>query len=101
MFKDLIRLNVKKFDLGGARLVYRKDSKFAGMQSFKKGMGAELKKGYIFTYDRSKIKKKIFYIIVRIYLFLKGKKFEGEGFQQTNKLINEYKSSQDQDIIVL
>ena len=101
LFKNLIRLNVKKLDLGGARLVYRKDSKFAGIQLFKKLMGAELKKGYIFTYDRSKIKKKIFYIIVRIYLFLKGKKFEGEGFQQTNKLINEYKSSQDQDIIVL
>ncbi len=94
-------MNVKKLDLGGARLVYRKDSKFAGIQLFKKLMGAELKKGYIFTYDRSKIKKKIFYIIVHIYMFLKGKKFEGEAVQQINKLINEYKSSQDQDIIVL
>lgn len=101
LVKDLIRLNVNKLDLGGARLVYRKDSKFAGIQLFKKGMGAEVKKGYMFTYDRSKIKKKIFYIIVRIYLFLKGQKFEGEDLKQTNKLINEYKSSQDPDIIVL
>lgn len=99
--KDLKRLNIKKLDRGGARLIYRKDSKFAGIQSFKKGMGAELKKGYIFTYDRSKIKKKIFYIMVRTYLFLKGKKFEGEIVQQTKKLINEYKSSKDEDIIVL
>ncbi|MBT8380669.1 MAG: hypothetical protein KJN64_15785 [Ignavibacteria bacterium] len=101
LFMDLIRLNVKKLDLGGARLVYRKDSKFAGIQLFKKGMGAELKKGYTFTYDRSKIKNKIFYIIVRLYLFLKGKKFEGASLKQTNKLINEYKSSQDPDIVVL
>jgi lipid II:glycine glycyltransferase (peptidoglycan interpeptide bridge formation enzyme) len=99
--KDMIRLNIKKFDLMGARLVYRKDSKFAGIQNFKNGMGGELKKGYMFIYDRSKIKKKIFYIIVYIYLFLTGKKFEGEGVQQINKLINEYKSSQDPDIVVL
>jgi hypothetical protein len=64
-------------------------------------MGAELRRGYTFTYAPSRIKKKIFCIIVCFYMLLTGKKYEGNVIQQIRKLKSEYKSSKDQNIVIL
>jgi hypothetical protein len=101
VMEDLEKLNINKHYLGGARPLYLKDSKFAGIQLFKKGMGAKLERGYIFVYERSKFRKKLFYLILHIYLFLTGKKFDGNVVEQIKSLEKEFKSSNNSNIIIL
>ena len=99
--KDLIRLNIKKFDLMGVRLVYRKDSKFAGIQRFKKGMGGALSRGFIFSYTLNKINYKIFNMAVYIYCHLKGNMYQKDVIEQTKKLEKEFELSHTSEIVKL
>ncbi|WP_187647901.1 lipid II:glycine glycyltransferase FemX [Nitrosophilus labii] len=67
---------VRFYDFVGARLCVNKGSKFEGIQKFKSRFGAELKKGYTFRIVINPLKFKLFNIVVKTYLGLKGLKYE-------------------------
>jgi len=65
-------LGVKNYDFVGARINFEKGSKYEGLDRFKKRFGGELKKGYTFRYVVNPLKFKLFNIISKNYLKLKG-----------------------------
>ena len=101
IIKLLIEMHVPKYDFMGARLMYRKGSKFEGIQQYKKSLGTELDKGYIFSYVANKINYKLFNTLVKIYTRFTGKEYEGDVIRQTKTLEEEYAKTQSEDIVVL
>jgi len=70
--KILQSRGVRVYDFVGARIKYEKGSKYEGLQRFKERFGASLQKGYAFRYIVNPFKFKLFNIISKSYLKLKG-----------------------------
>jgi len=70
--KILHRRGVKVYDFVGARINVEKGSKYEGLQRFKERFGATLQKGYAFRYIVNPLKFKLFNLISKNYLKLKG-----------------------------
>jgi len=70
--KILKNRDVQKYDFVGARINFKTGSKYEGLDRFKKRFGGELNKGFAFRFVVNPIKFKLFNIISKIYLKLKG-----------------------------
>jgi len=70
--KILKEKKVLKYDFVGARLNFKKGSKYEGLDRFKSRFGGTLIKGYAFRYVVNPIKFKLFNILSKTYLKLKG-----------------------------
>ena len=64
--------NVKMYDFVGARINFEKGSKYEGLDRFKNRFGTSLTKGFAFRTVVSPLKFKMFNLISKIYLKLKG-----------------------------
>lgn len=65
-------LGVKSYDFVGARLHVEPGSKFEGIQRFKSRFGSCLDSGYTFNVIFSPVKFKLYNLIAKLYLSLKG-----------------------------
>jgi len=63
---------VKKYDFVGARIDFEKGSKYEGLDRFKSRFGTTLIKGYSFRTIINPFKFKMFDILSRVYLKIKG-----------------------------
>lgn len=83
--KFLISKGVKSYDFVGARIVSSKESKYYGIQKFKRSFNPELKQGYVFRMIYNPVKFKLFEFMVSVFYFLKGGKYEGDPIDQILK----------------
>jgi lipid II:glycine glycyltransferase (peptidoglycan interpeptide bridge formation enzyme) len=67
---------VKEYDFVGARFCVKKGSKYEGIQRFKSRFGTTIEKGYVFRKVFNPVKFKIFHIMAKNYLRLKGLDYE-------------------------
>jgi len=65
-------LGLQKYDFVGARINFKKGSKYEGLDRFKNRFGGALNKGYSFRYIINPLKFKLFNILSKSYLKLKG-----------------------------
>lgn len=70
--KYLQNLNIKTYDFVGTRINIKEGSKQAGIDRFKRKFNPTLKEGYAFRTIISPLKYKLFTIVSRSYLKLKG-----------------------------
>ena len=70
--KTLKKEGILVYDFVGARINVEKNSKYEGIQTFKSRFGASLQKGYAFRYIVNPFKFKLFNIVSKSYLKLKG-----------------------------
>jgi hypothetical protein len=97
----LINLKVQTYDYMGARLIIKKGSKFEGIQKYKKSVGTELKKGFIFGYIVNDFNHRLFNLMVKSYSFITSKEYEGDVILQVKKLEAEHQISKSPDIIII
>ena len=97
--KDLVKMNVKSLNLMGARLTVIKNSKYAGIQEFKRRMGGELNRGFIFSFTLNKINYKIFNMLVYIYSHLKGNRYPEDPIKWIKRIEKEYYLSHSNEIV--
>lgn len=87
-FETMIALaqkGVKKYDFVGARMNTSKDSKYYGIQKFKKSFDPELIEGLSFKVVFNKPKYMLFQILVKIAYLLKGGRYFGDPIDQIRK----------------
>lgn len=82
---DMKQNGVKTYDFFGARVQPEKNSKLEGIQRFKSRFGAELKTGYLWKYDINPGKARMFRLLMKIRLILKGKSYKGDIIDQERK----------------
>lgn len=63
---------VKKYDFVGARINFEKGSKYEGLDRFKNRFGGKLIQGYSFRIIINSFKYKMFNILTKVYLKMKG-----------------------------
>ncbi|HEY3249792.1 MAG TPA: hypothetical protein VGK25_01610, partial [Ignavibacteria bacterium] len=77
--------NCDYFDFVGARINPDPGSKIERIQRFKEHFGSELVKGYLWKMNISVIKYHIYSALIRLWFFLKRKKYDGDIIDQEIK----------------
>jgi hypothetical protein len=85
LIKEMKKSGLKNFDLVGARINPLAGSKQEKIQIFKKHIGGELVKGFLWKMPINKFKYKFYKVLVRTYLYLWGKKYVGDIIDQEIK----------------
>jgi len=84
---SMFSLGIKEYDFVGTRLYELKDSKFSGINRFKKGYNPKIESGYAFKYIINPIKYWLFNLLTKSYLLLKGYSYE-EPISQIKREMN-------------
>lgn len=88
IMQDLQHRGVKKYDLVGARVIYREGSKYDGIQRFKSRFATANPCGFSFKYIVQPFKYRLFIFLVNLYGTFKGFKLI-DSIDDTLKLMKE------------
>jgi lipid II:glycine glycyltransferase (peptidoglycan interpeptide bridge formation enzyme) len=85
--KDAKKNNCNFFDFVGARINPIPGSKQERIQRFKEHFGGEFVQGYLWKINFSVIKYRIYSSLIRLWFFLKRKKYDGDIIDQEIKIM--------------